>query len=371
MDIVRKIGKSEQSKGMQQTDSMFKAPQLSREKNMTSLLHSGRKAERESQQVSTIGEYNNLGIKPIDHISRKTNNIYTLKLSKARKEAKEIRFKYPGSMNCDVMMSDVIVTGTNNDVTIGDVNKPIARKRYTLMKHSLAQLKRFRNNSLSITSQIFTKMALIIAITITILGGMLNVTWPEGKSAIGTSSRSSRSSELAKSRTHIRCHGYAEPEFARDILAGKHSHAYLFPSADFWASCLYHFNMYIVNLESDHNFAIFCELIYLYIYNVYRSGASCNWAIYPEVISVNICTLVYFSSNLIVLLIKSHDKYQSLILIGLVRAEETNSGNRSILVHYRSYWKELRPLVTPWAFCIKEGIEPWKSQKCLTLLMPR
>ena len=84
-------------------------------------------------------------------------------------------------MNYDVMISDVIVTGTNKDVTKGDINKPIARKRYTLTKHSIAQLKRFRNNSLSITCQIFTKMVLIIAITITILGGMLNVTWPEGK----------------------------------------------------------------------------------------------------------------------------------------------------------------------------------------------
>ena len=332
----------------------FTAPHPNHEKNMTSLLHSGRKAKRESQQISTIGEYNNSGIKPIDRISRKTNDIYMLKLSKARKEEKEIRVKYPGSMNCDVMMSDVIVTGTNNDVTRGDVNKAIARKRYILTKHSLAQLKRFRNNSLSITSHIFTKMALIIAITITILGGMLNVTWPEGKSVIATSSRSSRSSEPAKHRTHI----LTEPTFARDVFGGKTFHAYIFPSTDFWASCLYYLNIYIVNLESDHNFTIFCELIYSYIYNVYRSWAACNWATYPEVISVNICTLVYFSSNLIILLIKSHDKYQSLILIGLARAEKANSRNRSVLVHYRSYWKELRPLVTPWAFCIKEGIEP-------------
>ena len=49
MDVVRKVGKSERSKGKHQTDSLFKAPHLSREKNMTSLLHSGRKAERGSQ----------------------------------------------------------------------------------------------------------------------------------------------------------------------------------------------------------------------------------------------------------------------------------------------------------------------------------
>ena len=188
---------------------------------------------------------------------------------------------------------------------------------------------------------------------------MLNLTRPKRKSVIGTSSRSSRSSELTKHRTHI----LAEPTFARDFFGGKTFHAYIFPSADFWASCLYYFNIYIVNLESDHNFTIFFELIYLYIYNVCCLLASCNWATYPEVISVDICTLVYFSSNLIVLIIKSRDKYQSLILIGLARAEKANSRNRYILVHYRSYWRELQPLVTPWAFCIKEGIEPWKSQK--------
>ena len=88
-------------------------------------------------------------------------------------------------------------------------------------------------------------------------------------------------------------------------------------------------------------------------------------ATYPEAILVNICTLVYFSSKVIVLIIKSHDKYQSFILIGLARAEKASSGNRSVLIHYRSYWREWQPLVTPWACCIKEGIEPWKSQRWL------
>ena len=105
--------------------------------------------------------------------------------------------------------------------------------------------------------------------------------------------------------------------------------------------------------------------LYIYIYIVYRSWASCNWATYPEAIFINIYTLVYFSSKVIVLVIKSHDKYQSLNLIWLAHAEKASSGNRSVLVHYRSYWREWRSLVTPWACCIKEGIEPWKSQRWL------
>ena len=55
---------------------------------------------------------------------------------------------------------------------------------------------------------------------------------------------------------------------------------------------------------------------------------------------MKIYTLVYFSSKMIVLVTKSHDKYQSLILIGLARAEKASSRNRSVLVHYRSYWRE-------------------------------
>ena len=54
--------------------------------------------------------------------------------------------------------------------------------------------------------------------------------------------------------------------------------------------------------------------------------------------------------------IKSHDKYQSLILIGLALTGKANSGIQAILFHFRLYWKGWRPLVTPWACCIKEGV---------------
>ena len=66
-------------------------------------------------------------------------------------------------------------------------------------------------------------------------------------------------------------------------------------------------------------------ILYIYIYNVYRAWASCNWATYPADIFVKIYTLVYFSSKVIALIIKSHDKYQSIILIGLTQAERASS----------------------------------------------
>ena len=103
--------------------------------------------------------------------------------------------------------------------------------------------------------------------------------------------------------------------------------------------------------------------IYIYICDVYRSWVSYNWATYPEAISVKTYILVYFSSKASLLMIKSHGKYQSIVLNGLAHVEKAYSEIRSISVHNRSYWRELRPLVTPWAWCIKEGIKPWRFQK--------
>ena len=65
--------------------------------------------------------------------------IRTLKPIKTRKEKEELKWQHPGSTNCDVIVSDIMVSGVtvtelDSDVTRQDVNKPIARKRYA-QKH--------------------------------------------------------------------------------------------------------------------------------------------------------------------------------------------------------------------------------------------
>ena len=80
------------------------------------------------------------------------------------------------------------------------------------------------------------------------------------------------------------------------FLAGKSLVTYIFPFADFWASCVYYFDAYTVNLELDDNIKIFYDLVWLYIFIFYCSWSSCNWAAYPEAISVKMYTLVYFPS---------------------------------------------------------------------------
>ena len=224
---------------------------------MTSLLPSCQKSEGESQQYSVIcdnTERSNSEMNQLVHVSQYTNNKYTLKPSKTRKEE--------GVVNCqhssDVIISDVII----RDI---DVNKPIARKRYAQKKHSLVHTKGFLKSSLRVCSQTFTKVSLMLAIVISILGGVFNVKLPERISTIGTSSSSPHSNP----RTTSCCHGYptlSKPTFARNVLAGKHLDTYIFPSADFWASRAYYLETYTVNLESDYNFTVFYDVIYIYIY---------------------------------------------------------------------------------------------------------
>ena len=190
---------------------------------------------------------------------------------KIREEGEEVKFKCLGSTNCDGIVSDIIITEPDSDVIIRDVevNKPIARKRYE-QKHSFVSKKGFLKSSLRVCSRTFTRVALMLAIIISILGGVFNLKLPEQISTIGTSSSLSRSSVLAEPPISTRYHGYSTrtpPTFARDVLAGKRFDTYIFPSADFWASRIYYLDTYTVNLESDDNFTVFYDLVF--IYNIY------------------------------------------------------------------------------------------------------
>ena len=155
------------------------------------------------------------------------------------------------------------------------------------------------------------------------------------------------------------------------FLAGKDFIAYFCPYSDFWASCRIYLYICTIILELCGKFRRFHAHIYLYIYKSYRLRLSCKWALYPLAFAVKLYTLVYFSSKASLLMIKSHKKYQSIDLIGLALAEKAYVKNRSFSNHKRSYWRELRPLVTPWTWCIKEGTEPWRGQIGFSCLMSK
>ena len=229
-------------------------------------------------------------------------------------------------MNCpnhsDVIDSGVIVAPPNSDVILRnvEVNRPVARKRNTPRKQSLVHSKGILKSSLRVCSRTFTFIALILAIVISVVGGLFNIRLPERKSTIGTSSKPliairfrdslflsilressatiigineglcsciNKGTFLNDNKRLIRCMevvhntiiqeegGYMDPGYAtcdlatfakRTLLAGKCLVTYIFPFADFWASRVYYFDADTVNLELDDNFKAFFDLVYLYIY---------------------------------------------------------------------------------------------------------
>ena len=107
----------------------------------------------------------------------------------------------------------------------------------------------------------------------------------------------------------------------KTFLAGKRFRAYLHPLADLWASCHYYLYIYMITLEFNGKFAKFYEYIYLYIGYSYRLRLSCEWASDPGAFVGNSYTLVYFSSKASLLMIKIHNKYQSIYLVRLAHVE--------------------------------------------------
>ena len=111
MAVVRRVERSERSKGKLLRDSVFKGLHKSQGKNMTSLLPSRQRSEGISQQYSVIrdnAERSNAEMNQLVHASQYANDKYTLKSSKARKEKEEVKFKCPGSTNDNDIESDVI-----------------------------------------------------------------------------------------------------------------------------------------------------------------------------------------------------------------------------------------------------------------------
>ena len=142
------------------------------------VVPSRQKSERENQQYSVIrdnAEHSNSELNQLVHVPQYANNIHTQKPLKARKEEDDLKFKCPGSTSCQ-NHSDVIV------------NKPVARKQCAQKKHSLVSKQGFLKSTLNVCNQTFTKVALMLAIVISILGGVLNVKLPGQISTNGTTS---------------------------------------------------------------------------------------------------------------------------------------------------------------------------------------
>ena len=146
-------------------------------------------------------------------------------------------------------------------------------------------------------------------------------------------------------------------------MAKKRFGIYLYLFSDLCASCLGRLHLFKINLKFRNRFKAIYVNIYLYIYVFCCNLLSYKLASYPGTFAVKMYTLVNFSPKVTLLVRKSCYKNQSINLIGLGHAGKDYSGKWLFLEHDRPYWRELRPLVTPWVKSIKEGTDPWKNQK--------
>ena len=132
--------------------------------------------------------------------------IRILKPLEIRKKKEELTFKsqesancqkaesrHPGSATDDGIKCDNIIASSNSDVTIRDtlwnagVNRLIARKRFVPRKRSLTYSVRSFKRSLRACIRIITFIMLFVAITTSMLGGLINNRRCERKSTVGTS----------------------------------------------------------------------------------------------------------------------------------------------------------------------------------------
>ena len=421
LSVVRKVERSERFKGKLQQKFVVKSPSSSnRGKTMTSLSLSRQKAEGKEQQYSVHTDCSNSETDQIIPIYKYKTNIYTLKPSESEKEQRGRKFKRPGAANCQ-NVNDVMDDDINRG---GDVNRLVARERYATTKHSFSHIKEFLKTTLNICKQSLVQLAIILAVVINLIGSGLNMnllklvclaglavvvcqecdnnsngTFSLAISVLvyvilavlrGFTAAITNISEVLGSYIQkvmgfdnkeviTRCVGVLQntimrgvtilpcyctaletTTFAVNVFGGKHINAYIFPYANVYASWIDYFDTYTRNLESEYKIMIFCKLVYLYICASYLSWVSCEWATLSSVI---LYTLVYLSLKWINSVIRIHDKYQSCFLVGIALTYKASSQIRYILLHYRSNWRELRPLVTPWANCIKESIEPCIGQK--------
>ena len=320
-------------------DGEVTAPHLIHEKTMTSLSLSRQKSEGQEQQCSVNTERSKSETNQLVHVYPYTTNIYT----ESRKEQREIKFKRPGAANCqdaNDVMDDGITRG-------GEVNRLVARERYATTKHSFSHIREFLKTTLNISKQSLVQLAIIFAVVINLIGSGLNMNLLKLVCIAGLAV------VVCQECGRTRCAGTALETitFTVNVFGGKHIKTF----ANVYASWIDYFNMYTRNLESEYRIMIFCKLVYLYICAFYILWVSCEWA----TLSSNILyTLVYLLLKWINSAIRIHDKCKSCFLVGLALTCKASSQIRYILLHYRSNWRELRPLVTPWANCIKESIEP-------------
>ena len=214
MSVVRRVEKSERSKGKKLKGLLVKGLPQSREKTMTSLGLSRQKSEEDHHQYSIIPGSTKCEKSGIVHMSSYKNDEYPRELCKTTKEEEKAEVKCSESMNYDVRIDDVTPIGDGINRT-NNINKPIARKRYARKECSLAIRKRVLPRVFSMCNKTWIHFALILVIVASAIRGGTNVNSPERLRISGLSSVIWQECETTNN-SHGAHHFY--PRLLKDII---------------------------------------------------------------------------------------------------------------------------------------------------------
>ena len=330
------------------------------EKAMTSLSLSRQKAEGENRQDSVYVHRRKLVTDQIIPIYQCKTSMHSVKPSESRKEQKKSQLKVPDlfllRQTGDVMDDGIkVVPGRRRNV-----NKLVARKHYTASEHSSSHVKEDHNSSMTISKQFLVQLTFVFIMVINVIRSGLSMNLLKLKWVIGLAT-------LVCGRAGCVEPAGSPPTVPPDSFGGKRFNAYILPSTNVYASWMNYFDRYIKNLESEYRTMEFYKLAYLYICAFDSSWVSWEHATLSSKIATLACnilyTLVYLLSEWSNSVIRIHDKYQRCFLVGLALTCKASSQIQYILLRFRTNWRELRPLVTPWAYCIKESFKPCIGQK--------
>ena len=348
--VVRKVARGDRFKGKKQQSFVIKVQQTNEHELMTSLAHSRQEAEGGNQRDSYYMHHRKLETDGIASIYQYKTNMHLVKPSENQKEQKE----RDSHLHQSDVMDDSIKVGA------GGVNRRITRKHHTVPKHLCSHVKEDDDSSVNINKQFFVQLAFILMMIGNVIRSVISLNSLNLKRVIGLATLACVSRKSRRSADFL-------PTTPPYSFGGKCLCAYILSHANVYTSWTHYFDKYINNLDFEYETSGFFKLVYLYMYAFDSSWMTWKRATLSSKIATLACnilyTLVYLLSEWRFSVRIIHDKYHRQFLIGLMLAYKAGSQIQYFLLRFCTNWKELRPLVTPRAYGIKEGFNPCIIEK--------
>ena len=216
--------------------------------------------------------------------------MHSVKPSEDKKEQKERQ----SHLHQSDVMDDAIKVGA------GSVNRRIARKHHTALKHSCSHVKEDDNLSINISKQFFVKLAFILMLVGNVIKSALSLNLLNLKRVIGLATLACVSRETRRSADLL----LPAPSC---FFGGKRSYAYILSHTNVCASWMYYFDKYIQHLDFEYETKGFSKLVHLYMCAFNDSWMTWTQATLSSKIATLACNILYTRDGLDVIFFTSAD----------------------------------------------------------------